>query len=151
MLAAALFTDLSAALAPRQVVLRSCRRDQRDAIGPLSEVFTKFGRPARTRAAVRAAGLAAGTKSEQNKFDELKTFAGDPRSGWQVCYNLACYYAAQAHEPDLAIDWLETAMIRPGIEANGAWLAKDPDLESLRNLPRFKLIEQLLTSQPEES
>ena len=78
----------------------------------------------------------------------------DPRTLWLVPYNLACCNAIwqrhdQAHpasEPPLghgdhaaeAVRLLEIAVERPGsFQLNVAWLDADPDLESLRNDPRF--------------
>ncbi len=52
-----------------------------------------------------------------------------------VLYNVACAYA-QAGEPDKAMGLLERAVL-PGM-ANRIWLEHDSDLDSLRELPRFK-------------
>jgi hypothetical protein len=153
LLAVALFERLDHILRPRQVVVRYFRRDQRDAIGGLPSVFTKYGRAARARAAQRAAGLTVDAfSSESAAVEKTKKFAKDSRSGWHVCYNLACYYAVQPRGANNAITWLETALTRPGVEElAGDWLAKDPDLESLHALPRFVLLRNLLASRPEES
>ncbi len=52
-----------------------------------------------------------------------------------VLYNVACLYA-QVGEHDRAMDLLERAVL-PGM-ANRVWVEHDSDLESLRELPRFK-------------
>jgi adenylate cyclase len=52
-----------------------------------------------------------------------------------VIYNVACLYALEG-QADLAIDCLEQAL-RAGFGA-GDWVAHDPDLDSLRDLPRFQ-------------
>jgi adenylate cyclase len=50
-------------------------------------------------------------------------------------YNVACLYALEG-QADLAIDCLEQAL-RAGF-GGGDWIAHDPDLDSLRDLPRFQ-------------
>jgi TolB-like protein/Flp pilus assembly protein TadD len=52
-----------------------------------------------------------------------------------VMYNVACLYALEG-QADLAIDCLEQAL-RAGF-GGGDWIAHDPDLDSLRDLPRFQ-------------
>jgi len=52
-----------------------------------------------------------------------------------VLYNIACLYALEGRA-DPAIDCLEQAL-RAGFGA-GDWVAHDPDLDSLRDLPRFR-------------
>lgn len=115
-------------------------------------VLIKFGPAARSRAALRAAGLSVGAfGTETDALEKTTVYAADPRSGWHVCYNLACYYAQQEDGADMAIAWLETALTRPGVEElDGAWLAKDPDLEALATRPRFLLLRNSLASGPEE-
>jgi len=153
-LSGALLERLYDTLRPRSVALRYFRRDQRDAIGPLSDVFSKYGRAAQSRAALRAAGLSVGGfGSQSDALKKTEAFARDSRSGWQVCYNLACYYAGQEGDGvEKAIAQLETALTRPGVEElAGAWLEKDPDLEALRAHPRFKLLRNSFASQLKES
>jgi TolB-like protein/Flp pilus assembly protein TadD len=53
-----------------------------------------------------------------------------------VLYNVACFYTAIG-ELDRAMDLLERNDVMPGI-ANRAWVEHDPDLDPLRELPRFK-------------
>jgi len=50
-------------------------------------------------------------------------------------YNLACFHALLGHKEE-ALDWLEKA-VEGGFYAPGK-IASDPDLESLRNEPRYK-------------
>lgn len=152
-LAGALFERLHDTLGPRTVVVRYFRRDQRDAIGPLAKVFSKYGQAAQWRAALLAARLSVGAfKSTPIALKETEAIAiaRDSRSGWQVCYNLACYYALK-HDGTAAITWLEIALTRPGVEDLGAWLEKDPDLKALHGLPRFVRLRNLFASHPEES
>ena len=52
-----------------------------------------------------------------------------------VRYNAACLYAV-ADEPERALDCLETA-VEIGF-GNPDWLARDPDLDKLRDLPAFQ-------------
>jgi TolB-like protein/tRNA A-37 threonylcarbamoyl transferase component Bud32 len=54
-----------------------------------------------------------------------------------VLYNVACLYALEG-QPDSALDLLEEA-VRAGFGAR-EWIAHDPDLESLRGLPRFEAL-----------
>ena len=151
-LASALFKHLHDRLRLRSVALRSFSRDQREAIGSVSAVLNKYGRSARSRASVKAAGLSVGAFDPATEaLNETKTYANDPRSGWQVGYNLACHYASTEQAED-AIWWLEVALNRPGVEAlGGAWLAKDPDLDSLRSHPRYLLLCDRFTTQAKES
>jgi adenylate cyclase len=60
----------------------------------------------------------------------------DPDDGGTL-YNIACAYA-QAGQPDLALDTLERA-IGQGI-TNLAWIANDPDWNTLRDTPRFQAL-----------
>ena len=60
----------------------------------------------------------------------------DPRDGG-VCYNVACLYAVEG-ETDKAIDCLEDAA-RTGF-AHQDWIENDPDLDSLRDEPRFQAL-----------
>jgi adenylate cyclase len=53
-----------------------------------------------------------------------------------VLYNVACFYSTIG-EADRAMDLLERNDVMPGI-ANRAWVEHDPDLDPLRELPRFK-------------
>jgi tetratricopeptide (TPR) repeat protein len=52
-----------------------------------------------------------------------------------VRYNAACLYAV-ADEPERALDCLESA-VEIGF-GNPDWLARDPDLDKLRDLPAFQ-------------
>ncbi|TCC53447.1 hypothetical protein E0H75_07080 [Kribbella capetownensis] len=149
-LARKLIERLHDTLRARNVLIRYFRRDQRDTIGSLHTVFTKYGRPAQSRAMVHAAALSMQPHSKGLK--KIKKLAKDPRSGWQVCYNLACYYTQQEDDAQAAIKWLETALTRPGVEElAGAWLAMDPDLELLHPLTRFELLRNSFATRPEES
>jgi len=54
-----------------------------------------------------------------------------------IQYNVACLFALE-NETDRAIDCLEAA-VRAGF-AHRDWVERDPDLDSLRNNPRFKAL-----------
>ena len=54
-----------------------------------------------------------------------------------VLYNIACFYSTIG-EVDRAMDLLERNDVMPGI-ANRAWVDHDPDLDPLRELPRFRI------------
>ena len=53
-----------------------------------------------------------------------------------VLYNVACFYSTIG-DVDRAMDLLERNDVMPGI-ANRAWVDHDPDLDPLRELPRFQ-------------
>jgi hypothetical protein len=72
--------------------------------------------------------------------------AGSPTSSWQVSYNLGCLYAREK-AADTALDWLETALARPGAQQMTVdWLRKDPDLAGLQQHPRFQTLCRSLTT-----
>jgi hypothetical protein len=62
------------------------------------------------------------------------------RARWALELNagdiVACYYATIG-EADRAMDLLERNDVMPGI-ANRAWVEHDPDLDPVRELPRFR-------------
>jgi TolB-like protein/Flp pilus assembly protein TadD len=65
-----------------------------------------------------------------------RALAIDPSDGG-ICYNVACVYAVEG-EIDKAIDCLEDAA-RAGF-AHRDWIENDPDLDSVRNDPRFRAL-----------
>jgi TolB-like protein/Flp pilus assembly protein TadD len=65
-----------------------------------------------------------------------RALAVDPTDAG-VCYNVACHYAVEG-EIDKAIDCLEDAA-RAGF-AHRDWIENDPDLDSVREDPRFKAL-----------
>jgi serine/threonine protein kinase/tetratricopeptide (TPR) repeat protein len=65
-----------------------------------------------------------------------RAHAIDPDDG-AIAYNVACLYALE-RETDKALDFLE-ASVGAGF-GNRDWMENDPDLESLRDHPRFKAI-----------
>jgi tetratricopeptide (TPR) repeat protein len=70
-----------------------------------------------------------------------RALALDPDEG-AVAYNAACLYALQGH-PERAIELLEAAVDK-GYSKPREWVSHDPDLTSLRDLPRFRaLLERL--------
>lgn len=54
-----------------------------------------------------------------------------------VAYNVACFFALEG-ERERALTCLEQA-VAAGF-AHGAWVERDPDLESVRNEPRFRAL-----------
>lgn len=53
-------------------------------------------------------------------------------------------YAMQTNPP-AALMWLKTALQRPGSgQMGGGWLNEDPDLESIRDEPRFRAVAEQL-------
>jgi hypothetical protein len=137
-LSANILDCLSTALRAESVLARYSRRDQRDGVGPVPRILLPFGPRRRNLYMVRAAKLTVAAMPEDEQ--EIVDFAENPRSGWHVCYNLACYFAIN-NEPGVAISWLERAVTRPGVEQlSREWLDKDPDLSSLRGLARYKLL-----------
>jgi tetratricopeptide (TPR) repeat protein len=67
--------------------------------------------------------------------------AKDPRSWWQLSYNLACYYASRKDDTEMSLFWLNSALTRNGFEnLSVEWLKMDPDLRSLRGHPGFEAI-----------
>jgi adenylate cyclase len=88
---------------------------------------------AATMCAVSACRL--GRKAEGFEWAQ-RAVAVDPEDAG-VCYNVACLYALEG-EPERAIDCLEDAF-KVGF-ANREWIERDPDLDSLRGLPRFQAL-----------
>lgn len=81
-----------------------------------------------------ASGLQiAGRSREAREWGE-RALALEPDEP-SVLYNVACLYAL-AGESDRAMELLERAVL-PGM-ANRVWLEHDSDLDSLREIPRFK-------------
>ena len=64
-----------------------------------------------------------------------------------IClYNVACVYA-RLGSPDKALDLLERAM--PGVSAyRQAWMRHDPDMDFLRDHPRFVALLRALGAEP---
>jgi tetratricopeptide (TPR) repeat protein len=62
----------------------------------------------------------------------------DPEDGIAV-YNAACFYAL-ADDADKSLNWLERAATMQHGFALRDWIANDPDLDSVRTLPRFQEI-----------
>jgi hypothetical protein len=75
---------------------------------------------------------------------QLEDRARDPASGWQLAYNVACLcairaaWASKAENVDRAFEFLWKALERSGSDKLQAdWIKVDPDLEALRNDPRY--------------
>ena len=89
---------------------------------------------------MRALTLGPGALRELGRVDEGKEWSEralvlEPDEP-AVLYNVACFYSTIG-EPDRAMDLLERTSVMPGI-ANREWVEHDPDLDPLRELPRFK-------------
>ena len=75
-------------------------------------------------------------ESEEAKKLALRVKAIDPESPG-IDFNLACTKALLG-EPDIALDCLETCFSRVDPATFVSWTRRDTDLNSLRDLPRFK-------------
>jgi len=84
-------------------------------------------------ATMRAVSLCRAGQPEEGLHWAEQALAIDPGDAG-VRYNVACLYALEG-EKDRAFECLEEA-VRAGF-GNRAWIEKDPDLESLRDDPRF--------------
>jgi hypothetical protein len=124
------------------------RRSERSVVWPrLRSMWGAFGRGTRWLWLVRSARLAVsfapGTSlgsDAQATYETITATARRVGSFWQLSYNLACFHA-RTGDVDTALDWLETALERPGGgQVAGEWLEKDPDLASLRATDRFKWV-----------
>jgi tetratricopeptide (TPR) repeat protein len=95
-------------------------------------------------ATMRAVCLARIGRREDGLHWARQALAIDPLDPG-VRYNVACLYAIEgaAHE---ALDCLEQ-VVRAGFQ-NPEWMEKDPDLSSLRGLPRFRALMEGLGSAP---
>ena len=82
---------------------------------------------------MRAVSLCRAGQPEEGLHWAEQALAIDPGDAG-VRYNVACLYALEG-EKDRAFECLEKA-VRAGF-GNRAWIEKDPDLESLRDDPRF--------------
>jgi adenylate cyclase len=125
-----------------QQVLRSMGRNEE------AERYTRLG-VRRAEEAIRlhpessrpaqggACALAAiGEKEQARKWIE-RALAIDP-DDTHLKYNAACVFA-QIGETERAIELLERWAANPGLEVR-VWLERDPDLDSLRDHPRFTAI-----------
>jgi adenylate cyclase len=96
----------------------------------------------------RPAQLGATTLAAMGEFDEARRWmdralAIDPDDP-HIRYNAACMWA-QIGEYDRAFDYLDQWATHSGME-NRDWMLHDPDLDPLRNKPRYaQLIEALNT------
>ena len=94
----------------------------------------------------RPAQLGACSLASLNEIDQAKAWleralAIDPEDT-HIKYNGACVWA-QLGESDKALDLLEKWASHVGRE-NLDWMQEDPDLDSLRELPRYKKILELI-------
>jgi hypothetical protein len=83
-------------------------------------------------------------EKQQAALDRLATKALQRGTWWQVGYNAACAHLL-AGRPDAAITLLEECLLHPGAEQlDAGWLNADPDLEPIRQSPRFmRLVERV--------
>ncbi len=96
--------------------------------------------PGRRRIRDRQLVLGSGEliASTGNRLPHIEKKAGQRQSSWQISYNLACYYARN-HQYDHALRALEQALTRPGShQLTREWANADPDLQTLRSIPRFE-------------
>jgi hypothetical protein len=76
-------------------------------------------------------------------INEVEKWQNDPRTFWQVAYNLACWEAIRHGQgfgdAEAAVRRLEIAIERPNShQLTRSWLEKDPDLNSIRRNDRFR-------------
>ncbi len=122
-----------------QLLARALRPSERVVWWPrVMSIPWRYGLAARDEWLIRSARLlACDPLVDPLDLSKVEKRAKDPRSWWQLSYNLACFYARKK-QPATALTWLETALERPGNQQMGGnWLTKDPDLKSLKGLPRF--------------
>jgi hypothetical protein len=127
------------------------RRSERQARWPQLMSIHRFsyGAAAREKWLVRSARVI--TSVNDRDLQRVEARAKNPKSWWQVSYNLACYHSRQ-NQPEVAVTWLEMALERAGSGLmGGSWLMEDPDLKSLEGLPRFKWVVSQVPPDEEES
>jgi adenylate cyclase len=88
-----------------------------------------------------AMGFAVGALAVLGESERAKEWAEralllDPDNG-NLRYNFACTLISELHEVDAALDLLAPAVERMSIEVLN-WVKSDPDLDSIRDNPRFK-------------
>jgi hypothetical protein len=90
---------------------------------------------------VRALALSAGSLiqlgEKQKGIERLDWAVALDPDNFSVVYNAACFYA-RAGEPAKAIDRLDCAVGKG--RGFRAWIETDPDLDSIRGLPRYQEI-----------
>lgn len=99
--------------------------------------FPESSRPAQ----LGAAAMVSLGKTEQAREWMERALSIDP-DDTHIKYNAGCMWA-QMGESERALDLLEQWASHVGRE-NKDWMQKDPDLESLRELPRYKKIVELI-------
>jgi tetratricopeptide (TPR) repeat protein len=132
------------------ILTTSLRREDRDDRMPLLWSTGPGGSRQRVHWLARSARLSCASLVEddpvkqQAALDRLATKAVQRGTWWQVGYNAACAYIL-AGRPDTAITLLEECLLHPGAEQLDArWLKADPDLEPIRQSPRFmRLVERV--------
>jgi adenylate cyclase len=127
-------------------VLRSLGRDEegveyaRMGLKRAEEALRRYPESSRP-AQLGACSLASLGEIEQAKAWLERAHAIDPEDT-HIKYNGACVWA-QMGEKDKALDLLEKWASHVGRE-NMDWMQEDPDLESLRELPRYNKILELI-------
>ena len=114
---------------------------------------TQFRRAvASARPAVRERVYPGTTSAYAQRWQrDRQDWRNDPRTFWQVAYNLACWQGIRHREgsdtAEAAIGWLETAVERPNShQLTRSWVTTDPDLQSLRRDVRFQQLVDNLPS-----
>ncbi len=82
------------------------------------------------------AALAALGESERAKEWAERALLLDP-DNTNMRYNFACMYILDLHDHEAALDILESVLVKVRIEAL-RWIRTDPDLDAIRDHPRFK-------------
>ena len=82
------------------------------------------------------AALAALGESERAKEWAERALLLDP-DNTNMRYNFACMYILDLHDHEAALEILESVLAKVRIEAL-RWIRTDPDLDAIREHPRFK-------------
>ena len=97
--------------------------------------------PEDTRALILAATVFANIKEEEKAVEYAERAIAVDRDDPMLLYNVACTFA-QLGRPDDAIEALEHAVERGW--GDRAWIEHDSDLDSIRELPRYRSLMQAM-------
>lgn len=149
-LAAQLLSGLEGLTHWHRLIALLFRRSERDFWWPYAKSVGKTGETRRLRQVIESARLAIDNDGNERLAD-LEESAIERDSSWQLCYNLACYYARK-EEMSHACLWLERLLEKGGSDQVSGWIGKDPDMQSLLGTPRFEwVVNQLQPDNGEEN
>ena len=116
-------------------------------VSPLATGLEKFPQEAATVMAALGSLHTSLGEAEKAKRWMARALAIDP-DDTNIIYNAACMWA-QLGETDRALDLLDGWASRVGRESMD-WMQQDPDLDSLRDRPRYKKIMKLMETKTTE-